>query len=174
MITIPKRFENAKFDDVPSNIKDLVNNIAKSRKGIYIHGECGTGKTHIAYAIGKQMQDVIKFKVLLYNIPSLLRYLKEDFNENNKNLDIENTNFGKILNYAGLLIIDDFGTEKLTDWVEESIYSIINQRYENVYPTIFTSNLEPSKLVEKYGDRIVSRIVGSCDVIELKGQDKRI
>jgi DNA replication protein DnaC len=41
-------------------------------------------------------------------------------------------------------------------------------------PIIFTSNLEPSKLVEKYGDRIVSRIIGSCDVVELKGDDKRI
>jgi DNA replication protein DnaC len=43
-----------------------------------------------------------------------------------------------------------------------------------VYPIIFTSNLSPEKMVEKFGDRIVSRIIGSCDVVELTGNDRRI
>jgi DNA replication protein DnaC len=171
---LPARYEKVKYEDVPSNIQCLIKDIQNSRKGIYIHGECGTGKTHIAYAITKHLQENIKFNVKLYNIPSLIRHLKEDFNENNKQLSEENTNFGKLLNFAGLLVLDDFGTEKLTEWVEESVYSIINERYERMLPIIFTSNLEPSKLVEKYGDRIVSRIIGSCDVVELKGDDKRI
>lgn len=174
MITIPVRYKDVKYDDVPKNIQDFISKTKESRRGIYIYGECGTGKTHIAYAIVKHLQEEIKFNVKLFNIPALIRHLKEDFNDNNKSLLEENTNFGQLLNFAGLLILDDFGTEKLTEWVEESIYSIINERYERMLPIIFTSNLEPSKLVEKYGDRIVSRIIGSCDIVELTGKDKRI
>jgi len=173
-MNIPKRFELAKYKDVPNNITTLFDKIKESRKGIFIHGECGTGKTHIAYAIAKQSEDVMKLDVRFYNIPDLIRHLKRDFTEENKFLSDENTNIGKLLNFSGLLILDDFGTEKLTEWVEESLYMIINRRYENVYPTIFTSNLSPEKMVEKFGDRIVSRIIGSCDIVELKGNDRRI
>jgi len=173
-MNIPKRFELAKYEDVPKNVSVLFDKIKESRKGIYIHGECGTGKTHIAYALAKQSEEVMKLSVKFYNIPDLIRHLKRDFSEENKMLSEENTNFGKLLSFAGLLILDDFGTEKLTEWVEESLYSIINKRYENIYPIIFTSNLSPEKMVEKFGDRIVSRIIGSCDVVELTGNDRRI
>jgi len=173
-MNIPKRFELAKYEDVPNNITTLFGKIKESRKGIFIHGECGTGKTHIAYALAKQAEEVQKLSVRFYNIPDLIRHLKRDFSEENKTLSEDNTNFGKLLSFAGLLILDDFGTEKLTEWVEESLYSIINKRYENVYPIIFTSNLSPEKMVEKFGDRIVSRIIGSCDVVELTGNDRRI
>jgi DNA replication protein DnaC len=171
---IPKRYKSAKFEDVPSNIQALIKNIIDSRKGIYIYGDCGTGKTHIAYAIAKYCDSEGKIRNMFFNIPELIRFLKKDFDEVNKTLSSDNTNFAEVLNYKGLLIIDDLGTEKLTDWVEETIYAIINKRYENVVPTLFTSNLSPAKLTEKYGDRIVSRIVGSCDIVELKGEDKRI
>ena len=173
MINIPKRFEGAKYEDVPANIQALIENIAISRKGIYIYSDCGTGKTHVAYAIAKKM-DEDKFKVKFYNTTNLLKYLKEDFSEQSKLLSFDNTNYGLLLSYTGLLIIDDFGTEKMSEWVEETFYSLINKRYEEVLPTIFTSNLSPDKLTEKYGDRIVSRIIGSCDVIELTGSDKRL
>lgn len=173
-MNIPKRFELVKYEDVPVSISTLFDKIKDSRNGIFIHGECGTGKTHIAYALAKQAEEVQKLAVKFYNIPDLIRYLKRDFSDENKTLSEENTNFGKLLAFKGLLILDDFGTEKLTEWVEEILYMIINKRYENVLPIIFTSNLSPEKMVEKFGDRIVSRIIGSCDVIELKGNDRRI
>lgn len=170
---IPKRFENAKYEDIPDNIKNLVVNIVDSRKGIYIFGSCGTGKTHICYSIVKYF-DENKMKNWLLNMPELLKLLKEDFREENKLVSQENTNLSKIFNFRGLLIIDDIGSEKITDWVEETLYAIVNKRYEDVLPTIFTSNLSPEKLTEKYGDRIVSRIIGSCDIAELLGEDNRL
>jgi len=170
---IPKRFEKAEYKDIPENIQVLVKNLYDSRRGIYIFGVCGTGKTHIAYACTKYF-DENKIKSWLLNMPEMLGLMKEDFKDENKSVATENTNFSKILNYAGVLIIDDIGSEKITEWVEEMVYAIVNKRYEDVKPTIFTSNLPPEKLIEKYGDRIVSRIVGSCDVVELKGNDKRI
>ena len=170
---IPKRFEDAKFEDIPENIKGLVIKIIDSRKGIYIFGSCGTGKTHIAYACTKYF-DENKLKNWLLNMPELLKLLKDDFREENKLIAPDNTNLSKILNYRGLLIIDDIGSEKITEWVEETLYAIVNKRYEDVIPTIFTSNLSPEELTKKYGDRIVSRVVGSCDVVELTGKDKRV
>ena len=170
---IPKRFEKAKYEDIPSNIQDLVNNIKTSRKGIYIYGSCGTGKTHICYAIVKKIEDEM-FKIKLWSLPELLRFLKRDFDEANKQKDFDNTNFAEVINFKGILVIDDIGAEKKSEWVEETLYTIINKRYEDVLPTIFTSNYSPEQLIERLGDRIVSRIVGSCDVVELKGEDKRL
>jgi DNA replication protein DnaC len=174
MTTIPNRYKLAKYEDVPENIRKLVDNIIESRKGIYIHGECGTGKTHIAYAIYNHLIDNLKIKTKIKNLPDLLQYIKKDFDKENELISNENSYFNQIVNFNGLLIIDDIGTEKITEWVEETLYAIINKRYEEIYPTIFTSNLNLSQLKTKYGDRIVSRIVGSCDIIELTGDDKRL
>lgn len=170
---IPIRFQQAKYEDVPSNIQSLVENIKESRKGIYIYGTCGTGKTHICYAIASKINNE-KFKIRVWSLPELLRYIKRDYDELNKGKDFENTNFAQVMNYNGILVIDDIGTEKMSEWVEETLYAIINRRYEDVMPTIFTSNYSPEELTSRLGDRIVSRIVGSCDVIELSGKDRRI
>jgi len=170
---IPKRFENAKYEDVPKNIQNLIKDIKESRRGIYIYGTCGTGKTHISYAIAKKIEDE-KFKVQFWSLPELLRFFKRDFDELNKLKDFQNSNFIQIMNYKGILIIDDIGVEKMSEWVEETLYAIINKRYEDVLPTIFTSNNSPEELITRLGDRIVSRIVGSCDIIELSGKDKRL
>ena len=80
----------------------------------------------------------------------------------------------KIMDFKGLLFIDDIGAEKMTEWVAETFYLILNYRYNEMLPTIFTSNLSPSELAERIGDRIVSRIIGSSDVIKLDGEDRRL
>lgn len=172
MIT-PTRYESAKFEDVPENIQEKILKITKTRKGMYIHGTVGCGKTHMMYAIGK---GVIEKRVLehvrAYNSTDMLRQMREDFNRTDKydNHDL----FKDLLEFRGLLMIDDIGAEKLSDWVLETFYLLVNNRYEQVLPTIFTSNFNLKDLSERIGDRTVSRIVESCDVFELKGKDRRI
>jgi DNA replication protein DnaC len=62
-----------------------------------------------------------------------------------------------------LLIIDDFGVEKITDWVREKMYEIINERYLANRPTIFTANSDIKDL--PYDERITNRIEQMCVAI---------
>jgi DNA replication protein DnaC len=72
-----------------------------------------------------------------------------------------------------VLILDDLGAEKASEWVAETLYILIDDRYGNMKPTVFTSNYSPSELAERLGDRIVSRIMEMCRIIEIKTSDKR-
>lgn len=65
---------------------------------------------------------------------------------------------------SSILILDDLGAEKMSDWAGTMLYLIVNRRYEGMRPTIFTSNLDLKQLAEKLGMRISSR-VGSGAVI---------
>ncbi len=73
-----------------------------------------------------------------------------------------------------MFILDDIGVEKVSEFVEEFMYMLINNQYEKVYPMVITSNLPLSQLAERLGDRIVSRIKEMCSVVEIKGEDKRL
>lgn len=80
----------------------------------------------------------------------------------------------KVINSQMFIMLDDIGAEKATEWVEEFIYLVVNKRYENEHPMIFTSNLPLSQLAEKIGDRTVSRIKEMCHIIKLDGEDRRL
>lgn len=168
---IPLRYQTSQYDHVPADIRALFDKVRETRKGIYIHGEAGTGKTHIAWALAKHAKDDVGIKTLFWNIPDLLSDLREDFSRNpyDKNHTDE-----ELMDFRGILFLDDIGSEKVTDWVAETLYRIVNHRYEEMLPTIFTSNLPLLELAERVGDRTVSRITEMCDLVELKGDDRRI
>jgi DNA replication protein DnaC len=72
------------------------------------------------------------------------------------------------------LILDDLGTEKVSDWVLQSMYQIINARYVQMRQTVITSNHSLEELRSRIGDRIPSRIAEMCEVFELRGKDRRV
>jgi len=74
---------------------------------------------------------------------------------------------------AALLVIDDIGAEKPSEWTQERIYSVIDHRYANCLPLIVTSNLPPSKLADQIGDRAASRLAEMCEVVAMTGTDRR-
>jgi DNA replication protein DnaC len=74
---------------------------------------------------------------------------------------------------AELLLVDDLGAAKNSEWVEETTYRLINARYEAMRATIFTTNLALPQLAGGLGDRIASRLVEICDVVPLVGADRR-
>ena len=79
----------------------------------------------------------------------------------------------RMIKTCRLLIIDDIGAERVTDWVRERMVSIINTRVSNNLTTIYTSNLSPEELRGELGDRIASRILGSSQVVEITSGDRR-
>jgi len=72
-----------------------------------------------------------------------------------------------------LLLIDDIGAAKHSDWTEEITYRLINHRYQECTPTIFTSNVTPAELANVLGDRIASRLTEMCTRVVMPGQDRR-
>jgi DNA replication protein DnaC len=81
----------------------------------------------------------------------------------------------KLIKQVDMVFFDDIGTESPTKWVREQLYIIINHRYAEGLCSIFTSNMSLAQIghEEVLGDRIASRLDGSCDVIEFKGNDRR-
>ena len=169
---IPARYEKAEYDDVPLSIQKKFEKIRATKKGLFIYGSVGTGKTHIAYALKKQWDEENPYRTAVFwNTPELLQNEKSDFDRDNysKKRSIERLKESK-----QLLILDDIGTETATGWVLDQLYMLINKRYNEMKPVIFTSNLSIEDIGKVLGDRIASRIVEMCDVIELTGDDKRL
>jgi len=169
---IPARYEKAEYKDVPKAITKQFEKIRETKRGIFIHGSVGTGKTHIAYALKKQWDEENPYRTAIFwNTPELLQNEKNDFDRDNysKKRSIE-----RLKDSKQLLILDDIGTENATGWVLDQLYMLINKRYNEMKPVIFTSNLSIEDVGKVLGDRIASRIVEMCDVIELTGDDKRL
>lgn len=86
----------------------------------------------------------------------------------------------KRLTRIPLLLLDDLGTEKLSEWTEEATYRIVNHRYNESLPLLITTNLpiragEPATqdLVTRLGDRLASRLSQTATVVHLDGPDLR-
>lgn len=168
---IPARYENAKYEEVPENIRALVKGMRESKRGIYIYGGVGSGKTHVAYAIAKKWEDVTKKYVHFWNTTELMQEFKDDFDRNayDKKHTLDN-----LMHSDQLIVLDDIGVEKISDWVMERFYLLVNKRYNEMRPIIFTSNYSPADLADRIGERTVSRIVELCDVVKLDGIDRRV
>jgi DNA replication protein DnaC len=169
--TLPPRYSHVKYEDVPANIREKLKKNVKLGRGLYLFGDCGTGKTHIAYAIMKNCIEK-QIRAKMYNSPEMLDVIRNYYGR--KGIDYRDNELSMLTDYEGLLIIDDVGAEKPTEWVAETFYKIINIRYEKVLPTVFTSNYSLDQLAEKIGDRVPSRIYEMCEVVKLSGKDRRV
>ena len=129
--------------------KWLVNE--KPTKGAYFYGGVGTGKTYLA-AIVAQNFIADGRQVIFGDVPSLLADIKSTFDGG------ESTSafLDKLLT-VDLLVLDDIGAEKITDWSASQIYLLINGRYNAGLPIIVTSNYDFDGLVKRYGSDIVAK-----------------
>lgn len=178
---LPKIYLQSDMSKINSQIKDV---IGTSNKNLYIFGGIGTGKTYLAAAIMRSHLENIEpeYNGCAYRIdenlypkfvcvPELLLEIRRTFSDNAND---ESTVIDKYTN-ANLLVLDDLGVEKTTDWALQTLYIIINRRYsEPDKITIVTSNLTLDSVSRLLNERISSRLKGMCKIIELKGKDRRI
>ena len=79
---------------------------------------------------------------------------------------------------AGLLVLDDIGAERATDWAVEQLTRLVDRRVADGLPIVCTSNLPLGRLGEAWGgmpgERLVSRLAGACERIEVTGDDWRL
>lgn len=139
-------------------------------RGLYLCGDVGTGKTHLAVAV---MNDLIRRQrvpALFVTAPELLDNLRPQ-SYNNPELGMDQ--WMSSVKNADLLVLDDLGSEKATAWVQERVFIIVDHRYREMLPTVITSNIGPQELGDKLGARTASRVVSVCEGIELQGPDYR-
>lgn len=180
--------DNARIKDIiPSKkridiikwIKNYYDNFDpyKTSKGLYLHGSFGTGKSFMVAALLNELKEKFEVSTEIIYFPELLRKLKENLNlVGDKIYYLENVQ---------VLLIDDIGAEKVTDWGRDEILgTILQTRMNNGMPTFFTSNLNIEEL-EKHlsltkdnedilkAKRIIERIKYLTDDLELIEQNHR-
>ncbi len=154
------------------NIEDRL----RDGRGLFLSGNVGVGKTHLIAAIvdltARLMErEIVKqhSKIIVYTTAvDLLAELKKSYKREGTE-DIV-----KYYEEAELLIIDDLGVEKGSDWVNEIFFRIIDHRYTEMKPTIFATNLRDDEIKAKLGERIMSRIYETCIGVEFTGKDYRV
>jgi DNA replication protein DnaC len=155
------------------------------QKGLLFIGKPGLGKTHLAAATLRRVIQQTNVRGLFYTTPELLTLIKSTYNTATKSSE---SDIIRPIMEAHLLVLDDLGAERPTDWVEETMNLIVNTRYNYKRATIFTSNypLEiataPSPddkdwarfdLKERVGFRLFSRLHEMCEFLTLEGVDYR-
>lgn len=165
-----KAYENAK-----KYANKLIN--GETDKGLFITGTYGVGKTYLASCIANE---TIKNKntVVFGTLIQLLDYIKDTY----KDSDMSDKEYLNLYSSADLLIIDDLGKEKPTEWVLEKLFLIVNNRYNNYLPIVITTNYNRNQLRERlcvnknYSmvDSIISRLYEMCGGIEIKDEDHRM
>ncbi|KXK15565.1 MAG: IstB domain-containing protein ATP-binding protein [Chloroflexi bacterium OLB14] len=139
---------------------DASENFAKQPEGwLLLEGGYGCGKTHLAAAIANYAVNK-GVATLFITVPDLLDSLRFAYDDPETTFE---QRFEEIRN-AGLLILDDFGTQNATAWAQEKLFQIINYRYINKLPTVITTNL----MLDEIEGRIRSRLQDEAFVNYLK------
>jgi DNA replication protein DnaC len=159
---IPKKYHHIDTDK---------NEILEENYGnsLFIWGDAGTGKTVFLASLAKKY--ICERKSIMWrSFPAMIFELQSCFSKE-ENFDKA---VKKIALFDGFLFLDDVGAEKLTEWVRQTMYYIINEREQRCLQTVITSNFSLSKIDEQIDSRISSRIAGMCKVIKFTGKDRRI
>lgn len=136
---------------------------------LLIWGTYGNGKSRLAAAVATALKDKGK-TVVFQSVPELLERIRQTFNKNNTETEQQIMN---ALLQCDLLILDDIGAEKVTDWVSDVLFRIIDGRYRKNLPVLYTSNLKPAELEEKLGRRIYDRILETTIPVQNKATSYR-
>lgn len=122
--------------------------------GLYLFSRTkGSGKTRMVASIANELLN--NYQVKFATSPAIIAEIRGTYDKNSSVCQTESQLLDFLIT-SEILVIDDFGTEKITDWVNEKLYHIINERYIEKKVTIFTSNNEIGKC--GYNPRIISRI----------------
>lgn len=138
-------------------------------KGLVIEGPTGSGKTHLAAAITHELLGR-GVEVIFQSVPDLLLRIRGTFSRNS---EVTEEQIIRRLTEIELLVLDDLGAEKMTDWTETTMYNLIDQRYRHERPIIITTNLNLNEIGDRIGPRTMDRLAESYVSVRLKTNSYR-
>lgn len=181
-LKIPKRFRDKGFSNFEVNDKnrkyhESVMQYAKKFDEHYKNGDWlvlsggyGLGKTHLALAVARH---TLKFfakenakhnngniytgrdKVLFLSSSEMIQNIRDSYDSD----ELDERSLMNSYKNSDLLVIDDLGTEKATEWQQEKLYMVLDYRYREMKPTIITTNLSAGELKEHITERVYERII---------------
>lgn len=188
---IPKRFVGASLSDF-NNIDPIMEWVNDPKGFLFIHGTCGTGKTHLAAAIKRYFNEGSSKSRLVFSSELFLKIRNSFSSDKETELSIieelspdPDKKNGPVppqmrpLNHTPsshkpeIVLFDDIGAQKISDYVIEAWYNIIDRRYMFEHPTLFTSNLSLKEISAAMTDRIASRLASGI-VFKFSGEDRRL
>ena len=192
---VPRRYRACSFESYDDlnptlsraklQVRKFVEDYPMHDFGLLLLGTCGVGKTHLASAALLYLIREKGARGLFYDFRDLLKEIQASYNP------VSGTTEMAVLApifAAEVLVLDDLGATKMTDWVRDTLAHIINNRYNDRRVTLFTSNLEDEvtrpftlderlrerpSLRDQIGDPLRSRLYEMCEVIHLEGDDYR-
>ena len=165
-------FENADATENISVCKKFAEAFTKKKVnvGLILYGDSGTGKSFASACVGNYLMERGK-SVMALNLGLYLARLKSDWSRTE-------TEILDKISECDLLIIDDFGAERVTDWVLEKVFLLIDVRYKSEKPIIISTNLEYRKdrecdIARVFGKRVKDRINEMCYPLFFYGESRR-
>lgn len=161
---LPRRFAHAHTDQLTGDVATLAADWTNTgmNANVLLLGTVGVGKTHTACALAREAWNAGS-RIWFTPIVELLDLLRptgdSDALQRATNVDV--------------LILDDLGGERPTDWTGERLYAIVNRRWLEQRPTIVTSNLAPDELEKAVGPRVFSRLYHDALRLTIGGHDRR-
>ena len=185
---LPRRYQHCSLDDfvtygneslqrAVSAARTLVDKFPAVDRGLFLLGPPGVGKTHIAVAALKAIVERKRVHALFYDTRELLRAVRQTYDAS---VPVTESDVLRPILGCDLLVLDDLGAEKSSEWVEETLNLIVNHRYSERKTTMFTSNYDdkpdmsdPDSLLCRIGYRMRSRLHEMCEFVHLDGADYR-
>ena len=200
--SIPPRFRHCRLDNYEDHHSTQLEALKRAQDfvrgyppetptGLLFSGRCGVGKTHLAVGILNHLVEEKGVQSLFVDFRDLLKKIQETYNPSNSLSASQVT--GPILQ-AELLVLDDLGAAKMTDWVRDILGHIISQRYNQERITLFTTHFSdvamgspesvtPSdegrllrkteSLDQRIGTSLRSRLDEMCRMVAIRGDDYR-
>lgn len=179
LAAIDRRYADCTFETYECPPGDDAARIALERwepetSGLYLHGEPGGGKSHLAFALARRLIDQ-GHSVFVSGWTDLLKRFKATYDGRGGEVADD---ILRAIDRADVVIVDDFFAGKPTEWAVEQAWSIVHGRYQAAKPLVITANYTLGELRQRIGGvdgaRIASRLAEMTTRIEVRAQDYRL